>query len=359
MEVQGKRPEKIKKPKKKQSQQQPPPQYANTPEEVCPQCGKEIYQRLKTKRRIFCSEYREKRNPYTGHGFHAILFSHARQNFLKMHFLHRINTHCTDSRLNVFVVRVLIIAAYTFSANGLVRRKPLFFPFVNCNFTRLNAPCLIRTILKHFGVKGSDGFPPKFFIFWLLIVVILPGLFACVVQPGGFISFILRYRHSFAFKQWLLDNNCRDVCMESTGKYWVPVFNLLEDSIRVTIANPKWVKAVKGNKDDAKDSKWIGDLFRSGLVPGSFIPCKDIRILREYTRYRFKLVSCKSSEKNRYQNVFTVCNVALDAVVSDMYYCRKAQWRSKMLHHWVLSLIVAQKIHRTNMHSKIGACISK
>ncbi|SFH36899.1 Transposase [Desulfotomaculum arcticum] len=76
------------------------------------------------------------------------------------------------------------------------------------------------------------------------------------------------------FKQWLLDNNCFDVCMESTGKYWVPVFNLLEDSINVTIANPKWVKAVKGNKDDTKDSKWIGDLFRLGLVPGSFIPSK-------------------------------------------------------------------------------------
>ena len=107
--------------------------------------------------------------------------------------------------------------------------------------------------------------------------------------------------------------------MESTGKYWIPVFNLLEDSITVTIANPKWVKAVKGNKDDNKDSKWIGDLFRLGLVPGSFIPCKDIRILREFLRYRFKLVCSKSSEKNRYQNVFTVCNVALDAVVTDMF----------------------------------------
>jgi len=122
-----------------------------------------------------------------------------------------------------------------------------------------------------------------------------------------------------AFKAWLLENGCRDVCMESTGKYYIPVYNLLEDSIRVTVANPKWVRAVKGNKDDAKDSKWIGDLFRLGLVPGSFIPDKDTRILREFTRYRFKLVSCKSSEKNRYQNVFTVCNVALDAVVSDMF----------------------------------------
>lgn len=121
------------------------------------------------------------------------------------------------------------------------------------------------------------------------------------------------------FKQWLLVNSCFDVCMESTGKYWIPVFNLLEDQINVTIANPKWVKAVKGNKDDTKDSKWIGDLFRLGLVPGSFIPCKEIRILREYTRYRFKLTCFKRSEKNRFQNAFTVCNVALDAVVTDMF----------------------------------------
>ena len=121
------------------------------------------------------------------------------------------------------------------------------------------------------------------------------------------------------FKQWLLDNDCRDVCMESTGKYWIPVFNLLENEINVVIANPKWVKAVKGNKDDAKDSKWIGDLFRLGLVKGSYIPCKKVRILREYTRYRYKLVSCRSSEKNRYQNALTVCNVALDSVVSDIF----------------------------------------
>ena len=121
------------------------------------------------------------------------------------------------------------------------------------------------------------------------------------------------------FKQWLLDNSCRNVCMESTGKYWVPVFNLLEDELSVTIANPKWVKAVKGNKDDTKDSKWIGDLFRLGLVPGSYIPCRPIRILREFTRYRYKLTSCRSSEKNRFQNALTVCNVALDSVVSDIF----------------------------------------
>lgn len=150
-------------------------------------------------------------------------------------------------------------------------------------------------------------------------------LVATIITTQGIVPSYKKKRFStfnksiLAFKQWLLDNNCFDVCMESTGKYYIPVYNLLEDSIRVTVANPKWVAAVKGNKDDVKDSKWIGDLFRLGLVPSSFIPSKDTRVLREYTRYRFKLVSCKSSEKNRFQNAFTVCNVALDAVVSDMF----------------------------------------
>ena len=127
------------------------------------------------------------------------------------------------------------------------------------------------------------------------------------------------YNGLVAFKKWLLEYDCKDVCMESTGKYWVSIWNVLEDSCHVVIANPKWVSAVKGNKDDKKDSKWIGDLFRMDLVPSSYIPSKDIRILREFTRYRSKLVSMRSSEKNRFQNAFTVCNLTLDAVVPDMF----------------------------------------
>jgi transposase len=150
-------------------------------------------------------------------------------------------------------------------------------------------------------------------------------LVATLITSDGITPHYAKKRYStfnnsiLEFKKWLIDNNCFDVCMESTGKYYVPIYNLLENSIHVIVANPKWVKAVKGNKDDTKDSKWIGDLFRLGLVPGSYIPDKPIRILREYTRYRYKMVSCKSSEKNRFQNAFTVCNVALDSVVSDMF----------------------------------------
>ncbi len=100
------------------------------------------------------------------------------------------------------------------------------------------------------------------------------------------------------FVDWLNQNNCNDDCMKSTGKYWIPVFNILESrNINDTIANPIWVKAVKDTKDDKNDSKCIGALLRLGLVPSSSISTKPIRILCEFTRYRYKLISTKSSKK--------------------------------------------------------------
>ena len=92
------------------------------------------------------------------------------------------------------------------------------------------------------------------------------------------------------FRNWLIDNDCQNVCMESTGKYYIPVYNALEGFIpNVVVANPKWVAVIKGEKDDNKDAKWIADLFKLGIVRSSFIPSKDFRILREYTRYLYKL----------------------------------------------------------------------
>lgn len=122
------------------------------------------------------------------------------------------------------------------------------------------------------------------------------------------------------FKNWLLENDCQNVCMESTGKYYVPVYNALENNIsNVAVANPKWVKAIKGEKDDNKDAKWIADLFKMGLVRSSYIPSKDFRILREFARYRYKLTNTKSSEKNRFTNALTVGNCKLDMVFSDIF----------------------------------------
>ena len=122
------------------------------------------------------------------------------------------------------------------------------------------------------------------------------------------------------FRNWLIENDCQNVCMESTGKYYIPVYNALEGFIsNVVVANPKWVACIKGEKDDNKDAKWIADLFKMGLVRSSYIPSKDFRILREFTRYRYKLTNTKSSEKNRFTNALTVGNCKLDMVFTDIF----------------------------------------
>ncbi|MEM5766994.1 MAG: IS110 family transposase, partial [Bacillota bacterium] len=112
---------------------------------------------------------------------------------------------------------------------------------------------------------------------------------------------------------------CRDVCMESTGKYWIPVYNILEPTCKIVLAHPKYVKAIRGKKTDKKDAKWIADIFKHDLVSGSFIPPADIRQLRDLFRYRTKLTSYTTGEKNRAQNCLTVSNIKLDDVFSDVF----------------------------------------
>ncbi len=119
--------------------------------------------------------------------------------------------------------------------------------------------------------------------------------------------------------EWLSENNCRDVCMESTGKYWIPIYNILEQSCKIVLAHPKYVKAIRGKKTDKKDAKWIADIFKHDLVSGSFIPPADIRQLRDLMRYRWKLTNFSTGEKNRAQNCLTVSNLKLDDVFSDVF----------------------------------------
>jgi len=119
---------------------------------------------------------------------------------------------------------------------------------------------------------------------------------------------------------WLACYNCRDICMESSGKYWIPVFNTLEQAgCNVCLTHPKYVKAIKGKKTDKKDAKWISELFKCDLVRSSFIPPPDIRQLRDLCRYYVKLTGFTSSEKNRAQNCLTMCNFKLDDVFTDVF----------------------------------------
>lgn len=151
-------------------------------------------------------------------------------------------------------------------------------------------------------------------------------IYACIAitDPNGrtvykqarFSSFSKGLRELAA---WLAKYSCTEVCMESTGKYWIPVFNILEKSCSVTLAHPKYTKPQKGNKTDRKDAKWICDLFMCDMIKPSFIPSPEIRQLRDLVRYRVKLTNMLTGEKNRAQNCLTVSNLKLDDVFSDVF----------------------------------------
>ncbi len=119
-------------------------------------------------------------------------------------------------------------------------------------------------------------------------------------------------------RDWLKANMITHIAMESTGVYWKPVFNILEEDFEIILVNARHIKNVPGRKTDKKDSKWIAKLLLSGLLQGSFIPPKPIRELRDLTRYRRKIVGQISSEKNRLQKILEDANIKLSSVVSDM-----------------------------------------
>src|SRR5487761_1118659 len=121
-----------------------------------------------------------------------------------------------------------------------------------------------------------------------------------------------------ALCDWLASQQVTQVAMESTGIYWRPVFNVLEGSCEVMLVNAQHMKAVPGHKTDIKDSEWIADLLRHGLLQASFIPPKPIRDLRDLVRYRKTLVQQRADEINRVQKVLETANIKLSSVASDV-----------------------------------------
>lgn len=118
--------------------------------------------------------------------------------------------------------------------------------------------------------------------------------------------------------RWLKSEDCLQVYMESTGKYSTPVYNVLEkEGLSPHIVNPKYTRAIKGRKDDKKDSKWIAELACYDLLVDSYIPAPEIRELRSLSRRRIKLSQEAADEKRRIQNILTEANIKLDAVFSD------------------------------------------
>lgn len=118
-------------------------------------------------------------------------------------------------------------------------------------------------------------------------------------------------------RDWLVAGQCTHVAIESTGVYWKPVFNILEDALTVVLINPEHSHALRGRKTDVKDAEWLADLLRHGLLKASFIPPAEIRELRELTRYRESLVREQSAVANRIQKVIESGNIKLGQVASD------------------------------------------
>jgi transposase len=121
-----------------------------------------------------------------------------------------------------------------------------------------------------------------------------------------------------ALADWLAAHAVTHVAMESTGVYWKPIWNLLEDSFELLLVNARHVKAVPGRKTDVRDCEWLADLLRHGLLTGSFVPDRPQRELRELTRYRTSLVRERTAAANRLQKTLEGANIKLASVATDI-----------------------------------------
>src|SRR6266567_11037 len=144
---------------------------------------------------------------------------------------------------------------------------------------------------------------------------------ACVLSPDGqqTRTFGTMTRDLLALAEWLRALDISHTAMESTGVFWQPIYNVLEEAgLDVLVANARHIKAVPGRKTDVKDAEWIADLLRHGLIRGSAIPSRARRELRELVRYRLSLSRQRAQVAHRIHKVLEGANVKLSSVVTDI-----------------------------------------
>ena len=136
-----------------------------------------------------------------------------------------------------------------------------------------------------------------------------------------------------ALRNWIVSKNCHHVAMESTGIYWMPIYEILEDAfsgdITLLVVNARHMKNVPGKKTDMRDSEWISTLLRAGLLNGSFIPEKRIREFRDLNRYRKSVIRDITSQKNRIEKFLQSSGFRLSSFISDIF---GASGRNIILH---------------------------
>jgi transposase len=117
---------------------------------------------------------------------------------------------------------------------------------------------------------------------------------------------------------WLQAAGCTHIAMESTGVYWKALYNVLEGAFTLILVNAQHAKGLPGRKTDVGDAEWLADLLQHGLVRGSFVPPRELRELRELTRYRRSLIQEHTAEVNRVQKVLEGANIKLATVATDI-----------------------------------------
>lgn len=126
-------------------------------------------------------------------------------------------------------------------------------------------------------------------------------------------------RELLKLADWLTQGGCQMVAMESTASYWKPLYNILESSgLNAMVVNARHMKAVPGRKTDVKDSEWIADLLKHGLLKPSYIPDRDQRELRELVSYRKSLIQDRTRELNRLQKMLEGANIKLSGTIADI-----------------------------------------
>jgi transposase len=157
-----------------------------------------------------------------------------------------------------------------------------------------------------------------------IVACILKGPIEEKLKPRSEIrEFGTQLKDLHELRKWLKGNDCHYVAMESTGIYWQPVYSILEtslsDEMHLLVVNARHMRNVPGKKTDMRDAEWIATLLRAGLLKGSFVPKRDIRDLRQYTRYRKSLVRDITSQKNRIEKLLQSNGFRLSSFLSNIF----------------------------------------
>ncbi|MNI32705.1 Transposase IS116/IS110/IS902 family protein [compost metagenome] len=158
-------------------------------------------------------------------------------------------------------------------------------------------------------------------------------------------------------QNWLLEYHCKDVAMESTGVYWKPVWNILESSCQLVLANAKRIKGIPGKKTDMNDAHWIAQLHRCGLIQPSVVLPQHMRDVRDLTRYRVKLVQNVAAEKNRIHKMLEDANIKLGSFMSDLFGVSGRLLLEKLMNGEVLNEDELRALVKTKLKSKVPQLI--